>query len=84
MQIDKPICRHSELKPVCKWFSDGNCTLNITDNTAPCEKIIVHCSECRHATFYTCKNDTCYQGIVCEYSLGIGDGNFYCSLGERR
>ena len=38
MYIDKPLCRHSEIKQICKWYRDGNCALNIIDNKAPCEK----------------------------------------------
>lgn len=49
MNIDKPLCRHSELKQICKWYIDGNCILNIVGNVAPCEKIaIVRCSGCKH------------------------------------
>lgn len=39
MHIDKPLCRHSEIKQICKWYLDGNCALNISDCKAPCEKI---------------------------------------------
>lgn len=84
MNIDKPLCRHSELKQICKWYRDGNCILNIADNEAPCEKVIVRCKDCKHATFYSCKNDACHQGIICEYRIAIGDENFFCACGERR
>ena len=84
MHINKSLCRHNELKQICKWYSDGNCILNITDNVAPCEKVIVRCKDCKHATFYSCKNDACYQSIICEYGIGIGDENFFCACGERR
>lgn len=45
---------------------------------------IVRCKDCKHATFYNCKNDACYRGIICEYQIAIGDENFYCSYGKRR
>ncbi len=45
---------------------------------------VVRCKDCKHATFYNCKNDACYSGIICEYRIAIGDENFYCSCGERR
>ena len=45
---------------------------------------VVRCKDCKHATFYSCKNDACYRGIICEYKIGIGDENFFCACGERR
>ena len=45
---------------------------------------VVRCKDCKHATFYSCKNDACYRGITCEYRIGIGDENFFCSYGERK
>lgn len=45
---------------------------------------VVRCKDCKHATFYSCKNDACYQSIICEYRIGIGDENFFCACGERR
>lgn len=45
---------------------------------------VVRCKDCKHATFYSCKNDVCYQAIICEYQIGIGDENFFCSCGERK
>ena len=45
---------------------------------------VTRCKDCRHATFYSCKNDACYKAIICEYRLGTGDENFFCSLGEPR
>ena len=45
---------------------------------------VVRCKDCKHATFYSCKNDSCYKGIICEYRIGTDDENFYCSYGERR
>ena len=42
------------------------------------------CKDCKHATFYSCKNDACYKGIICEYQIGIGDENFFCACGETR
>ena len=44
---------------------------------------VVRCKECKHATFYSCRNDTCYKGIICEYEIGTTDENFFCSYGER-
>lgn len=44
---------------------------------------VVRCKDCRHATFYSCKNDPCYNLITCEFKIGIGDENFFCSYGER-
>lgn len=45
---------------------------------------VVRCKDCKHATFYSCKNDTCYRGIICEYKIEIGDENFFCACGESR
>ena len=45
---------------------------------------VVRCRDCKHATFYRCKNDPCYNSINCEYQIGIGDEDFFCSCGERR
>lgn len=45
---------------------------------------VVRCKECKHATFYSCKNDACYKAIICEYKIGIGDENFYCACAEPR
>lgn len=45
---------------------------------------IVRCKDCKHATFYSCRNDPCSNRIICEYSLDIGDENHYCSCGERK
>ena len=39
MYIDKPLCRHNEIKQICKWYRDGNCILDISNDKAPCEKI---------------------------------------------
>ena len=45
---------------------------------------VVLCKDCKHTTFYSCKNDTCYKGIICEYQIAIGDENFFCACGEAR
>ena len=45
---------------------------------------VVRCKDCKHSTFYVCKNDTCYNRIICEYGIGTDDVNFYCSYGEKR
>ena len=45
---------------------------------------IVRCKDCKHATFYNCKNDACYKRIICEYGIGTDDENFYCAYGEAR
>ena len=45
---------------------------------------VVRCKDCKHATFYNCKNDACYKGIICEYEIGTDDENFYCIYGEVR
>lgn len=45
---------------------------------------VVRCKDCKHATFYSCKNDACYKGIICEYRIAIGDENFFCACGEAR
>ena len=45
---------------------------------------VVRCKDCKHATFYSCKNDACYKGIICEYQIAIGDENFFCACGEVR
>ena len=45
---------------------------------------VVRCKDCKHATFYSCKNDACYKRIICEYEIGTDDENFYCIYGEAR
>lgn len=45
---------------------------------------VVRCKDCKHVTFYSCKNDACYKGIICEYKIGTDDENFYCIYGEKR
>ena len=45
---------------------------------------VVRCKDCKHATFYSCKNDACYKRIICEYQIAIGDENFLCACGETR
>lgn len=45
---------------------------------------VVRCKDCKHATFYSCKNDSCYQGVICDYKIGIGDEDFFCACGEHR
>lgn len=45
---------------------------------------IVRCKDCKHATFYSCKNDACYKSILCDYEIQTDDENFYCAYGERR
>ena len=45
---------------------------------------VIRCKDCKHATFYNCKNDACYKGIICEYEIGTDDENFYCIYGEAR
>ena len=67
------------------------CTVNMSDvgmmiedaSTADVVEV-VRCKDCKHATFYRCKNDPCYNSINCEYRIGIGDEDFFCSCGERR
>lgn len=44
---------------------------------------IVRCKDCKHATFYSCKNDACYKRILCDYEIQTDDENFYCAYGER-
>jgi hypothetical protein len=45
---------------------------------------VVRCKDCKHATFYSCRNDACYRGIICEYRIEPDDENFFCSYGERK
>lgn len=45
---------------------------------------VVQCKDCKHATFYSCKNDKCYRAILCEYQIGTDDENFFCAYGERK
>ena len=45
---------------------------------------IVRCKNCKHATIYKCRNDPCYNLIICEYQIGTDDENFYCIYGEKR
>ena len=55
-------------------------------NDAPSADVVevVRCKDFKHATFYSCKNDACYRGIICEYRIGADDENFFCSYGERK
>ena len=45
---------------------------------------VVRCKDCKHATFYSFKNDACYKKIICEYEIGTDDENFSCIYGEAR
>ena len=63
-----------------KVFRNGTEFEIFKDNYAE----IVRCKDCKHATFYNCKNDACYKGIICEYEIGTDDENFYCAYGEAR
>lgn len=71
------------------WWSHA---VNLKDNMLKCiDRMptadvveVVRCKDCKHATFYACKNDACYRGIICEYQIGTDDENFFCSYGERR
>lgn len=45
---------------------------------------VVRCKDCKHATFYSCKNDACYKRIICEYEIRTDDEDFYCIYGEAR
>lgn len=45
---------------------------------------VVRCKDCKHATFYSCRNDACYRAIICEYEINTDDENFFCSYGERK
>lgn len=60
--------------------------LNSLINETPTADVVevVRCKDCKHATFYSCKNDACYKGIICEYQIAIGDENFFCACGEAR
>lgn len=55
-------------------------------NSMPAADVVevVRCKDCKHATFYSCKNDACYKGIICEYKIGTFDEDFFCSCGERK
>ena len=64
-----------------KINSNGIC--DIFDRKTDFQKVI-RCKDCKHATFYSCKNDACYKAIICEYKIGIGDENFYCACAEPR
>ena len=37
MYINRPLCLHSEIKMICKYYRDGNCALNIIDDKPYCE-----------------------------------------------
>ena len=78
-------------EPLCAWLSNMCVSENIikaieSDSKFPPADVVevVRCKDCKHATFYSCKNDACYQSIICEYRIGIGDENFFCACGERR
>lgn len=55
-------------------------------NAVPTSNVaqVVRCKDCKHATFYSCKNDSCYKRILCDYEIATGDENFYCAYGERK
>ena len=78
-------------EPLCAWLSNMCVSENIiktieSDIRFPPVDVVevVRCKDCKHATFYSCKNDACYQSIICEYRIGIGDENFFCACGEHR
>lgn len=78
-------------EPLCAWLSNMCVSENIikaieSDSKFPPADVaeVVRCKDCKHAIFYSCKNDACYQSIICEYRIGIGDENFFCACGERR
>lgn len=70
------ICEYSTIVDRAIKCKDFICKVNYIE--------VVRCKDCKHATFYSCKNDACYNAIICEYRLGAGDENFFCSYGERR
>lgn len=73
-------CRNAETVKRC--IEDDDSIPNVA--TAVDFVEVVRCKDCKHATFYVCKNDACYRGIICEYQIGTDDENFFCSYGERR
>lgn len=45
---------------------------------------VVRCKDCKHASFYSCKEDACYRGIICEYQIGTDNEDFFCAYGDVR
>ena len=89
------IDREEMLSAVCRGcneeFSDAPCEPSACAMLRELKKIptadvveVVRCRDCKHATFYSCKNDACYRGIICEYRIGTDDENFFCGYGERK
>lgn len=61
-----------------------NCVEEISELPKADVVEVVRCKDCKHATFYSCKNDSCYKSIICEYKITTGDENFFCAFGEYR
>lgn len=79
---------HKRLMNNKKWAHDTS-TMEYAAElvlTVPAADVVevVRCKDCKHATFYSCKNDACYKEIICEYRVGTDDENFFCSYGERK
>ena len=84
----------NELSAACMPIYEKGITGILGDNSSIADIIneqptadvqeVVRCKDCRHATFYSCKNDACYKRIICEYEIGTDDEDFYCVYGEAR
>ena len=85
-----PKCEECLHFDVCDAFENGNGIKKIYPTQCGCYKAaadvveVIRCKDCKYATFYTCKNDRCYNRIICDYEVGTGDENFFCSYGERK
>ena len=72
------------LEKMKNWHTQERLMDCVRDMPAADVVQVVLCKDCKHATFYSCKNDACYKGIICEYEIGTDDENFYCAYGEAR
>lgn len=47
---------------------------------------VVRCKDCKHQRFYSKDNESfyCKELVTIEMHMSDGDGEFYCSYGERR
>ena len=78
-------CKECVHYGICEYSSFSDKGIDCKDFICKADYVkVIRCRDCKHATFYSCSNDACYRGIICEYKIGIGDENFFCSCGERR
>lgn len=88
--IDREALR-KRLEDFSEWCKDGrkqgvDFVLDCSLPNIPAADVVevVRCGDCKHATFYSCRNDACYRAIICEYEINTDDEIFFCSYGERK